>query len=241
MRWQSPFTIADARAQVLDHLDDVTGARYAPAGNYDKVDRALRVGLELALSDYVQHGGDRFDEEITVTTDATGVGDLSSIHVVKVVGVQAVPDSTGALFPIDAGRSEERGLPDQESRTLNVRIARGFAIAASPNPTDYLCGTVDDTPSGQPRGSAAFDELVVLQAAMLLGSKDDELRQALQAMFNRVRDTVVGEKRIPGGNPWPMRQVRLMFSRLVADLRWTWVPRDQKILLFFTGYYGGGF
>lgn len=233
-----PYTIGDARSQVLDHLDDVSGARYARVSNvidYTKIDRALRASLEQCLSDYTAGGGDRFDEDVDVTTDTTGSISLVEYDPIAVRGVQVIPDTTGALFPIEPGALPEAGLPDNQSRNLRIRLVRSFRIKDKPDTSDLLVGLSD----GKALSWSAFDEWVCARAALKMGVKDNEMRESLLAIGEDLRASVMAQKRIPQNLEWPQQQVRLLFRQLAMGLRWGWTPRTRTLRTFFVGYFAG--
>lgn len=233
------YTIDDARAQVLDHLDDVAGSRYARVAgvtDYTKVDRALRSALERCLDDYVAKGGDRFDEEVTVTTDATtGKVSLVQYDPIHIRAVLIAPDTTGALFPVDTGNASERGLPDLTARTLQVRLVRSQKIKLKPDGSDFLVGAVN----GNALSWSAFDEWVCARAALQMGIKDNEMRDALVATIGDLQTSVLGQRRIPSGQEWPSQPIRLIYTRIAMSLRWGWDARTRTMMMFFNGYFGG--
>src|SRR5512139_1459011 len=223
------YTMEDARAVVLDSLDDESGARFARTtgtntSDYTKIDRALRGALSSRLDWYT---GDRFDEVISVSTSATdGVIDLASYEIAKIKGVR-VALSTAATYAIPEGDVAAGGLPDTTSRDLKIVIVRLFPIPAAPVADDLLCGTVD----GRARSWDAFDELVCFTAADALGAKNDETRAAIQRNIKRLEGSVMGQQRNPRGKPWPDRTVDPLY--LSGRLRWLWFPREQDLQLVF--------
>lgn len=225
------YTMEDARQVVLDNLDDETGARFARTTgtnttDYTKIDRALRGALSSVLDEYK---GDRFDEQIEVSTSSTdGTASLAAYDVAKIKGARVLL-STNASYALPGGDIASGGLPDLTSRDLILTIVRLFPIPPAPDATDLLCGTVE----GRARSWDAFDELVCARAADALGAKTDETRAAIQRSIERLERSVRGQQRNPASKPWPARETDPFY--LSGRLRWVWTPRTQTLQLLFTG------
>lgn len=227
------LTVRAARETVLEHLDDESGERFARATgsnteSFTKIDRALRSAQSRCLDDYIAAGGDRFDEQVDVTTEDDGTVSLAGYDNPSIRGVMVVPDSDGSMYPIEPGDKMSRLDPDDVERDLKVTLVRRFTI---PDPVDE-----DDLLMGQTAGVArswdAFDHWVCARAAIQLGIKDDELRRALVATADDLKASVLGQRRTPSYLPWPTAGLRRQrsFSR---DLRWTWLQREQTLVLFY--------
>lgn len=225
-----PLTIGEARSQLLDHLDDQLGRRYAPDGDFTKVDRSLRSAQSRCIDDYTGAGGDRFDENIDVTTSAVdGKVNLASyeIGVIRGVLVNPNPGDTNGLYPISPGDKLQRGLIDRTERQLTLTIVRLFPIAPSPNEDDLLMGEVQ----GAARSWDAFDEWIVARAAAQISIKDDERRQSLAILIEDCKRSIFNQRRNPGALPWPMR--RTFTVPLERRLYWLWYEREQTLQLVF--------
>lgn|GEM_PF-2449397 len=224
-----PYRISDAREQVLEHLDDESGARYARetganTESFRKVDRALRNALSSCVDDYVSAGGDRFNERIEVTTTATdGIADLSDEKVGHIRGVRI--NSGSSLYRIDGGDVLAGGLPDAVARDLTLTAVRRLELADVADPDDLLLGTT----AGVARSWDAFDEWVCARASDALGAKDDETRKALLRTLERCERSVMQHKRTPSSRPWPARSPSDLF--MSGRLRWLWFPREQELQL----------
>lgn len=225
------YTMEDARQVVLDNLDDETGARFARTTgtnttDYTRIDRALRGALSSMLDEYT---GDRFDEQIEVSTSATdGTVGLASYDIAKIKHAR-VALSTTATYALPGADVGSGGLPDRTARNLTLTIVRLFPIPPAPDATDLLCGVVE----GRARSWDAFDELVCARAADALGAKTDETRAAIQRSIARLSASVTGQQRNPRSKPWPARETDPFY--LSGRLRWVWTPRTQTMQLLFTG------
>jgi hypothetical protein len=221
------YDIGAARAQVLDHLDDESGARFARASgatSYVKLDRALRSAADRCLDDYVRSGGDRFDEKIEVTTSADdGTVALAAYEPLKVRGVLYAP--SGSTFTaIEPGDDLAGYTPDLAERELTLKVVRRFPIAASPDSSDLLLGTVD----GAARSWDAFDEWVCCRAAIQLGIKDNEKREMLLATRDDLERSIKGGSRNPQAKPWGVATRR---HSAASSLSWLWTARTQTLQL----------
>lgn len=221
------YTIASARAQVLAHLDDESGARFARvagATSYVKLDRALRSAVDRCLDDYVKAGGDRFNEHVSVTTDTDGAVALGAYEPLKIQGVLYAPTG-GFLSAIEPGDDVGGYRHDANARDLTLVIVRRFPIADTPNEDDLLLGAS----AGAARSWDAFDEWVCCRAAIQLGVKDDELRKSLVLTRDDLEKSVLGGSRNPVSLPWGRERARR--ASIAASMQWLWTSRTQTLQL----------
>ncbi len=231
-----PLTIGEARRLALEHLDDENGERYARktgsnTTSWSKIDRALRSAQSRCIDDYVGRGGDRFDEQVDVTTSSDGTVNIDEYGNPFIRGVLIRPSDTGSFWPIEPGDKLQRIDPDNEERNLRVTIVRRFEIPDPADEDDLLMGTVQ----GAARSWDAFDNWVVARAALQLGIKDDEMRRALVATIADLQQSVFGHRRNPPATPWPQATASWRVAWW-GQLRWTYLEREQTIAL----YYGVG-
>lgn len=219
-------TIGEAREDLLDLLDDEDNRRFkgATAAPYSKIDRALRVSLDTCLDRYVKDGGDRFDEDLDVTSDA-GLVDLLTEDVRAIRSVLAIP-SSGTYVQIGEGDQLTRGVDDEEDRDLRLVIVRQHAIAENPDDGDLLVGTV----GGVARSWDTFDSWVIAVAADRIGSKDNETRAAIQRELARCEAAVLGHRRALPVKPWGASSRAPAFG--LGRLRWFFQPRTQAMRLY---------
>lgn len=219
------MTLEEARADVLERLDDESGRRYAASGDYAKVDRALDVALARRLDDYVAAGGDRFNEDVDDTATSAGLLDLSAYDPLALRGVLVVPDGDTAYHPIKAIDPTIRGVPVSTAYTLRVVLVRRLTV-----PRDHPDQALTGGDFAGARSWDAFDDLVVATAALRLGIKDDELRKAMLADMASLESSVMGHRRAAPALAWPdVRRERWLTWR---QLRWVYVPRDRQLTLF---------
>lgn len=227
------YDIEDAREQVLEFLDDESGERYARetgtnTTNYRKVDRALRGAVSSTLDDYVRRGGDRFDEELTLTTDAdTGKVEVGGDKLAHVRSIRVVSGSSS--YRVMEGDKHVGGRADLVERSLIATVVRLFEVPPEPDVDDLLMGTVE----GAARSWDAFDELVCARAAKTLGIKDlkPERQAILREQIAEREKSVLSHSRTPAAKPWPER--RPSTTVVGADLRWLFFPHEQELALVF--------
>lgn len=224
------LTLAEARAQLLGHLDDEAGRRFAPvrdgAQDWTNADRALRVSLSCCLDDLVANGVSRLDRRITVTTDATGLVDLSTYDPVEVRGV---------LIDLDIGRYrlEEHdhfsgSANDTEARDLVVFLVPRCDIPTADADDELLIGRL----VGEVRSWPALGQWVVARAALQVGVKDKDRREGLQEFAKDLRKSVVESPRTPALLPYSdNRGAYSVYSRL----RWEWRPHTRQLAVVVVG------
>lgn len=223
-----PMTLSTARAEVLSRLDDVQGRRYAPGGDYGRVDRALDICLSMVLDDYIAAGGERFDEDVDGTTDDSGELDLSAYDPAHIKGVLLTPEGDTAFHPVQAIDRKIRGLPASTTYDLRVVLVRRLRVPTD-HPDQYLTG-------GALQGARsweAFDDLVIGHAARRLAIKDDEQRKSLLDDIARLESSVYGAARTPKALAWPDAiRARWAYSR---QLRWGYTANTRTVALYHAG------
>jgi hypothetical protein len=227
-----PYRFVNAREQVLEHLDDESGARYARetgsnTESFRKIDRQLKNQCSSTLDDYVRRGGDRFNELLEVSTSSdTGSIDLASYGLLHIRGVRV--DTGSALYRIEEGDALAGGRPDLVERDLELTVVRAFVPPESPDEDDWLMGDA----VGVARSWDAFDELVCARAADALGAKNDETRAAIQRQIARLEKAVFGHTRTPAALPWLSKRTPAGLF-LSGRLRWLWHAKEQRLDLVY--------
>lgn len=222
------MTLEEARADVLDRCDDAQGRRHAPGGDYDKVDRALDVALSRRLDDYIAAGGDRFDENVDLTTSTAGVADLTAYEPIKIRGVLIIPDGDSSYFPIRAVDRARIWVPVETDYNLRIVLVRRHIVPRDKPDQLLVGGSFGGAVSWE-----AFDDWVVSTAALRLGIKDDEMRRSLMADMDGLEKSVIGHARMPRELAWP--DARRSRWSTWNDLVWTTTPRDQTVTLYRGG------
>lgn len=213
------LTLTEGRDQVLDFLDDQTGARFNADGLFTKVDKALSSALSRCVADYVGAAGDNFNEEAAATTSAsTGSADLSSLGAIDIRHVlQNLSPSFGKIRPI---RRQDREYIDLTQRTLVVSYVREYVLPT--NAGFPLVGNVAVAANTWP----AFDNWVCARAALQAGIKNDELRQALVALEADCRESALARIKVPRSSEWPGPG-----NPWTADLGWTYLKTTSTLQL----------
>ena len=206
------LTLATARFTVLDHLDD-DNTRWSEA----QVDRALSYALSQTLFDYASGGGDRFDVTEALSTTA---GSLSLATRVPIL-IRGVSLLVGQrYFPLTQRPIEDRSITDDQTRSLQVRYVRAYALPT--DSTHPLVG-VGATPALSWDG---FDHWVCLRAAMFASTKDAELRNELVDQEARAASSVMTIAKTPTALPFPARL--RYYSQILV---WTWQRDTQTLIL----------
>lgn len=223
-----PLTLEIARAEVLHRLDDERGRRYNEAGDYAKIDRALDIALSTVLDSYISAGGERFDEDVDVTTEDDGTVDLTAYNPAHIKGVLVVPEGDTAYHQVQAIDRKIKGLPASTSYDLRIVLVRRLAVPKD-HPDQFLVGGATQGA----RSWEAFDDLVIAHAARRLAIKDDEQRKSLLDDIVRLESSVFGAARTPKAVAWPDAvRARWSFSR---QLRWGYEANDQSLKLYHSG------
>jgi hypothetical protein len=225
------FRFLDAREQVLEHLDDESGARYARetgvnTESFRKVDRTLKTAISACVDEYVKAGGDRFNEIVEATTSASD--GKASLAVEKLSHIRSVRVDNGtSLYRVEEGDNAAGNTPYLAERDLQMTVVRFFEPPQVPDPNDLLMGTV----AGAARSWDAFDAWVCARAAKMLGIKDLEpsRQKALLDLVAELERAVMGHKRTPASKPWPER--RPADALVTGRARWLWFPREQELQL----------
>ena len=212
------LTLADARQQVYDHLDDDgTGTTSGTRWSLTAIDRALATALSDCLQQYAAAGGDRLSTELETTSATDGKIDLSSIVPISISNVAT--RSGGVLwYAIPAVNLGQRLLDDNIARTVMLVYTRDYQLPT--NSAHPLVGVGATAANSW----LAFDQWVCARAAQLAKIKDDEVSPALENEQQRLRSSVLSMARIPKSNRFPRPEKWL--SRMLG---WTWYPNTRVL------------
>lgn len=205
------LTLLQARAALLDHLDD-DGTRWDSTAQ----DRALGWALSACTREYVGAGGSKLEIFADVSSDTSGLIDLSTPNPVSVNGLTLVVGSRH--FQIQETKPEQRNILDDVSRTFKVRYTTTFVLP----------GTTSHPLIGSGAAAAAtwdaLDHWVIAKAAVFCSVKDAALRPELKDLESMARDAVMLDPAIPKstGFPGPPKWYGSLLS-------WHWRPDLKKI------------
>lgn len=211
------LTLLQARAKVLQFLDDASNRRWSDA----QIDDALTDALSTCINRYALSGGDRFDLEVTGTTSAsTGSVSLSAVLPARIKQVAVVVGNT--TYRLTQKDPLRRGYADLVARDLRVLYVREYAL-----PTDTghpLVGVGATAANSWP----AFDKWLCLEAANQLGLKDLEQKRLmiLREAGDRAEQEALARAPTPGGYPIPRRE----WNPLYGDLYWQMVQPSTVYL-----------
>ncbi|MBL0320575.1 MAG: hypothetical protein IPP74_14965 [Alphaproteobacteria bacterium] len=217
----STLTLAQARTIVADHLDDNDASNPNERWSTTQIDTALQYALSKCLDDYLANGGERFDVLASKTSTTSGVCDLTTEDPLVVKGLSV--QFGNSYYPIKANKTEDRGLADSTSRTVQVRYVPRMAI---PTTTSHpLVG------SGATAYNSwyAFDHWVCVQAAIFCAVKDAELRAELQSLNSELMGTVLTHAHVPRAMPFPVS--RGWHSDHIKWVKDTWTASTKQLVL----------
>lgn len=185
------LTLAQARTRVANLLDDPNKVRWSDA----VIDISLQAALSQCLSDVVMAGCDVFDQEVSVTTDSTGLASLTGpLLAVRTVQVATAPNNFYTVAPIVR---RERQLLEAAVRNLVVEVVPDFQISTTS--THPLVGAGATAAATWP----AFDQWVCAEAALLNGVFDNDSRKGLERMRDGLRKSAMDRINTPFSRPLP--------------------------------------
>lgn len=210
------LTLAAARAQALQYADDANGRRFSSA----QVDRALQTSLDRVLIRYVRGGGDRFNTEVDLTTDAADGGvNIRQLRPLKVAAVALVVAPT--IYKVPEKPGMRRGYQDLTARSIRLLYVREYEIPGDAgHPLVGVGGIAALT-------FTAFDDWVCAEAAAQLLVKDDSQRNSLDALRAMLSADVLGRGVIPGSGPMARRE----WCPVVDDLSWQFVESTGRLFM----------
>jgi hypothetical protein len=221
------LTLEEARAQVLSHLDDEDGRRFAPISggvqDFANVDRALRSSLSRCIDDMAGAGVERLVREIEVTSDTDGVADVSAYDPADVLDVYIIPSGT-IRYRIEQGSRLDRWSAETTERSLVVRLRQKYDIPPEDADDELLLGRLD----GEARGWPALDDWICARAALHVGIRDKDKREGLIALAADLERSVLRSPQTPRFQPYPgAAPYRSVYTRL----RWLWDESARTVKL----------
>lgn len=192
-----PMTVADAITRARDDiLDDPDSDRWSDA----EIKRHLEAALDDTFQEYVIAGGDMFTRQTEALSSSSGTIDTSSIDVGQILGVSVKFGSR--YYPIKPGRFRDKQYNDDNTvRTMTIEYAT-LPQVGSGTTTNPL---VADSSDGQLNSWRAFEELVVVRAAMSMAEKDGRVPSGLRQREQRILGNVMMKASKPATRQFPLR------------------------------------
>lgn len=177
------MTVAEAITRARDDiLDDPDSDRWTDA----EVKRHLEAALDDTFQEYVIAGGDMFNRQTEALSSSAGTIDTSSIPIGQIIGVAVKFGSR--YYPVKPSRFRDKQYND-DSTTRNVTIEYAtLPVVGSGTTTNPL---VADSSDNQLNSWRAFEELVVVRAAMSMAEKDGRVPTALERRERRIIGNVM--------------------------------------------------
>lgn len=188
------MTLAEARTQVADHLDDPNNRRWTTT----QLDAALRQSLSSCVSAYVTAGGTGLDEETTFTCSSTGAADLTTVApVLKIQSVQVQQGTSPnvTFWRIQPLKKIDRAMLVQNAYVLKTAFVRDFVLPATTS--HPLIGNGATAAASWP----ALEGWICADAALRCGIKDNDQRPGLQMLEQRARADVLDRLNQPKAYP----------------------------------------
>ncbi len=186
------ITLTLARARALKFSDDVDGLA---ADSTTVQDDALKAAHNAVYQQAAAWAPQRFAIESTVTTDANGVGDLSSLDPVRILAVSHFSSSTRSPIP-------PASLSDGPTNIIGVKTLKVLYIPAITFPATgsdvFVWGQAGlDLP--------LLDELLCLRAASTITAIFDEPNAHLERLIVRAEKDA---QTIAGFSTWRVLPLR---------------------------------
>jgi hypothetical protein len=206
------LTLAQARARVLDLLDDQNGVRWSTT----RLDVSLQAALSMCLSDAVVAGCDAFTTEVSATTSSAGLATLTGP--LLRVGTVQINTGSGAYYSVDQLVRDDRRILEQSARDLVIEVVKDYQIPA--NTAHPLVG------EGATAAATwqAFDQLVCVEAAILCGIMDNDRRNGIEKMRDSLKASVMARINTPFSRPLPDAEVALAWPSWWDRLGYVYTP-----------------
>lgn len=174
------LTVAEARQLVSQYLDDVNQRRWPES----QINTALQYSLAQCLSQYVEEGGTLFDQEVSLSTNSSGLCSLASLgNIIRIGPVQYVTGSAPySYWPVLPAKVRDREVDVPGVYNLRITYVKEYTLSANGN-----YPLVGDGAVGAP-STHAFDAWVCAEAAVLLGVSDNDNRPGLEALRQRLEE-----------------------------------------------------
>ena len=172
------LTVAEARVLVSQYLDDQNQRRWPES----EINTALQYALATCLSQYIEEGGSLFDVEVALSTNSSGLCDLTSLgNILRIGPVQYATGSAPlSYFPVLPAKVRDREVDVPGVYSLRITYVKEYTL--SPNGNYPLIG---DGAVAAP-STHSFDAWVCAEAALLLGVKDNDQRPGLEMLAQKL-------------------------------------------------------
>lgn len=205
--------ISEAMALCRRHMDAVGDTeRWADAD----ITNALRYALNKVQEDYVAAGGRRLDEITSVVSTSGGAYVFSSGDPMSVKGVSLLQGTR--RWPLTAVEYEYQRAPSATGHDLEIRFVPTLTLSSNTgHPLVGNGATVKNT-------WQAFEELIVVTAALHALSIDNEQHPLLEQLEMKLTKTVMTQEKIPQGYAPPSK--KRGYSEYFS---YVWIPATKTI------------
>lgn len=187
------LTVAEARELVSQYLDDVNQRRWPEP----QINTALQYSLAACLSKYIEEGGNLFDQEATLSTNSSGLCDLTSLgNILRIGPVQyATGSAPFSYWPVLPAKPRDREIDVPGVYSLRIIYVKEYTLSNNGNYPLIGDGAVA-APS-----THAFDAWVCAESALLLGVKDNDQRPGLERLAAKLEGDAIRKLNNPRTMP----------------------------------------
>lgn len=187
------LTVAEARELVSQYLDDQNQRRWPES----QINTALQYSLAACLSKYVEEGGTLFDVEITLSTNSSGLCDLTPLgNILRIGPVQyATGSAPFSYWPVLPAKRRDREIDVPGVYSLRIVYVKEYILSNNGNYPLIGDGSVA-APS-----THAFDAWVCAESALLLGVKDNDQRPGLERLAAKLEGDAIRKLNNPREMP----------------------------------------
>ena len=184
--------LSEARTRVAALCDD-DGTRFSES----EIDDALLTAQKEVWQLAVNSGSRIFEQQTTITTNSSGVGDLTGIKPIKIVSISEF--LSGVRYLVNPQRHDQAPANATISTTLAIVYIPRTTFPANAS-TAFTWGHANIT------DTSLFDKLMCVIAVSDLKIKDAEVNPALESRKAELRTALVESISIPGFSVIPMDQ-----------------------------------
>lgn len=187
------LTVGEARTLVSQYLDDQNQRRWPEA----EINTALQYSLAACLSKYIEEGGSLFDVEATLSTNNSGLCDLTTLgNILRIGPVQyATGSAPHSYWPVLPAKVRDREVDVPGVYSLRITYVKEFLLSSNGNYPLIGDGAVA-APS-----THNFDAWVCAESALLLGVKDNDQRPGLERLAAKLEQDALHKLNNPRTMP----------------------------------------
>jgi hypothetical protein len=187
------LTVGEARVLVSQYLDDQNQRRWPES----EINTALQYSLAACLSKYIEEGGSLFDVEATLSTNSSGLCDLTTLgNILRIGPVQyATGSAPRSYWPVLPAKVRDREVDVPGVYSLRITYVKEFILSNNGN-----YPLIGDGAAAAP-STHNFDAWVCAESALLLGVKDNDQRPGLERLAAKLEEDALHKLNNPRTMP----------------------------------------